>query len=147
MTHTHTASRESGPYPYIAPVAGRYGTENRAAHGNVVFLETCECGAERSAARNQRHEELGPWGEGRAQRAAREERAESARRAGLRAAAAARLAPRVRVVECDGHGMLVEIAGEGRWHDTSSIQASLGGMSAEQRAVWADVLVAGGVSP
>lgn len=32
------------------------------AHGNVVYVERCrKCGAERSIAVNQSHEECGPW--------------------------------------------------------------------------------------
>ena len=35
---------------------------NPASHGNVVVTETCRCGAARSRAVNQCHEEVGPWG-------------------------------------------------------------------------------------
>lgn len=36
--------------------------ENRAAHGGVCHIETCECGATRRTNSNGRHEEVGEWG-------------------------------------------------------------------------------------
>ena len=35
---------------------------NPAAHGGIVYTETCRCGAVRSRAVNQCHEEVGTWG-------------------------------------------------------------------------------------
>jgi hypothetical protein len=34
---------------------------NRRAHGGVVDIETCRCGATRRICRNGRHEERGDW--------------------------------------------------------------------------------------
>ena len=63
-THTHAALLTEGPYPFTGPVAGRYLPENPAAHGGTVFIEQCECGAERRVATNRIHEELGTGARG-----------------------------------------------------------------------------------
>lgn len=60
MTHRHRRWKESGPLPFWGPVATG-DQQNRAAHGNVRYRQTCRCGAVRDVLRNQGHEERGPW--------------------------------------------------------------------------------------
>jgi hypothetical protein len=45
---------------FAGPVAER---ENPAAHGNIVQIDTCRCGAERRTNINQQHIERGAWSE------------------------------------------------------------------------------------
>lgn len=45
---------------YAGPVAR---PENRAAHGNIVRVDVCACGAVRRTNINGRHVERGPWTE------------------------------------------------------------------------------------
>lgn len=59
--HKHRKAAESGPYPYMGSVCGPRGRENRAAHGNVMYVERCRCGAERQALINGDHVEREPW--------------------------------------------------------------------------------------
>lgn len=56
-THRHRpkTTREA---LYAGPVAH---PENEAAHGNIVSIATCRCGAERRTNVNGRHIERGPW--------------------------------------------------------------------------------------
>lgn len=57
----HRVVREEGPYGFTSPVAFRAEDQNRAAHGNVMFVEHCRCGALRKRLVNGRHEEIGEW--------------------------------------------------------------------------------------
>jgi hypothetical protein len=36
-------------------------SENRAAHGNIVRIDVCSCGAKRRTNINQQHRERGTW--------------------------------------------------------------------------------------
>lgn len=68
----HERTRAGDAYGYTCSVAHEpYTHENRAAHGNITYTETClDCGAERAVNCNQVHVEFSPWG---ADRATREE--------------------------------------------------------------------------
>lgn len=58
----HSAEQTSPSRPYMGGVAVHQITaENRAAHGNITYTETCRCGATRSVNQNQRHLEFSPW--------------------------------------------------------------------------------------
>lgn len=58
-THTHRhRPAHSVDRPYSGPVAS---PENPAAHGNIVRIDTCRCGAQRRSNINQTHVERGPW--------------------------------------------------------------------------------------
>lgn len=61
ITHRHRVDRKDDPRCYTGSVAGRYGIENRAAHGNIRVREYCLCGAYRDTNRNGWHLEYGPW--------------------------------------------------------------------------------------
>lgn len=45
--------------PYSGSISGA--EENRAAHGNVRYEDTCSCGATRAMNANGAHSEEGPW--------------------------------------------------------------------------------------
>jgi len=55
--HQHRAA-ETRTRCFAGPVAF---PENPAAHGNVVVISRCRCGAERRENVNGRHLERGPW--------------------------------------------------------------------------------------
>lgn len=55
--HMHRA-HVTATRPYSGPVKWK---ANPAAHGNVVEIATCRCGAERRTNINQQHVERGPW--------------------------------------------------------------------------------------
>lgn len=50
-----------GPFPFTGPAKGTH-SPNRAAHGNVCFVDVRPNGARRERNVNGRHEELGSWG-------------------------------------------------------------------------------------
>lgn len=56
-----SAHTDSRVYPYFGSVAADADSENRAAHGAVMEIDRCSCGAMRSRNVNQHHEEVGPW--------------------------------------------------------------------------------------
>jgi len=59
MIHTHRhRAKSSEDRAFSGPVAD---PENRAAHGNICSVDTCSCGATRSANVNGRHVEQGKW--------------------------------------------------------------------------------------
>jgi len=61
-THKHrgTEKRNRGPYGFTACVAPR--DCNPMAHGGVVWVEVCSCGAERRrASTGDGRDEVGPW--------------------------------------------------------------------------------------
>lgn len=72
MTNTckHASTTESRPYGFRASVAHHpFTRENRAAHGGICVLVTCDdCGAQREENSNGRHEEIGTWGRPRTER-------------------------------------------------------------------------------
>jgi len=78
-THDHTTDGEHRGF--VVPVAVHpYTDENRAAHGGITYVETCDrCGARRKVNRNWWHVEVGTWGPDRDTRE-RREREELARR-------------------------------------------------------------------
>ena len=57
MAHRHRP-KTSIDRCYCGPVAH---PENRAAHGNIVVIDTCACGATRATNVNGNHIERGPW--------------------------------------------------------------------------------------
>jgi hypothetical protein len=57
--HRHQSHHDRGPYGWTHCVAS--GGCDGAAHGGIVTLEICACGAERSTETNGRHERSGPW--------------------------------------------------------------------------------------
>jgi len=60
--HQHEATQVSEPRPFVGGLGRRaLDNENRAAHGGVSFIETCECGAWRYVNENGAHVEYGPW--------------------------------------------------------------------------------------
>lgn len=63
--HKHRAAWVEGA-PFAGPVS-RTG-QNRMAHGNVVRIEHCECGASRRTNVNGPHREYGDWVDWRADR-------------------------------------------------------------------------------
>ena len=59
----HRVDSTSDERCYVGCVAHEPYTDcNPAAHGGIVYDETCRCGAVRSRAVNQCHEEVGTWG-------------------------------------------------------------------------------------
>ncbi len=54
----HVVASESGPWPFAGAVARQ---QVPAAHGGVVMVETCGCGARRQVAVNGVHREVGAW--------------------------------------------------------------------------------------
>ena len=60
MTHRHradpTLEREHGYSHCVTPH-----TCNPSAHGWIMRIDTCRCGAERWSNQNQHHVEMGPW--------------------------------------------------------------------------------------
>jgi hypothetical protein len=56
--HRHSA-RTTKTRCFSGPVVVR--NQNRAAHGNVVYVDVCACGAERRRNVNGCHYEQGPW--------------------------------------------------------------------------------------
>lgn len=44
---------------FSGPIPGA--RQNQAAHGNIVEIDTCSCGAVRRTNVNQQHIERGPW--------------------------------------------------------------------------------------
>lgn len=59
----HRVAETSRERCYVGCVAHEPYTDcNPAAHGGIVYDETCRCGAVRSRAVNQCHEEIGCWG-------------------------------------------------------------------------------------
>lgn len=59
----HQNTRTGDAYGFNGSVAVRpYTEENRAAHGGVRYIETCQdCGASRECNVNGSHEENSPW--------------------------------------------------------------------------------------
>ena len=60
MAHRHQV-KTSATYGYNGSVAQ---PENRAAHGGVVHVDTCSCGAVRKTNSNGRHVERSTWNGG-----------------------------------------------------------------------------------
>jgi len=59
IKHVHTAYR-SEDYCYSGPIASA-DEENPLAHGNIVIVEQCTCGAERRTNSNGGQYEEGAW--------------------------------------------------------------------------------------
>jgi hypothetical protein len=58
--HKHRAHTERGPYGFASCVAGA--ACNQRAHGGVMWVETCSCGAERRVnSTGPGRTERGPW--------------------------------------------------------------------------------------
>lgn len=55
--HRHKAEK-STDRPFMGAVSTN---ENRAAHGGICVVETCQCGATRRTNVNGRHVEAGKW--------------------------------------------------------------------------------------
>ena len=63
MAHQHkikTSTDRGFTGPVTDETAGRY-AQNQAAHGNIVRIDTCACGAVRRTNINGRHREYGRW--------------------------------------------------------------------------------------
>src|SRR5690606_6234193 len=127
MYCNHARTRELRTRCFVGSVAGLYGDENRAAHGNVTVDEECvRCGAQRSVNVNRCHVETGPWGPTRA------ERVQAARVELGRVQAAVPVAPEpVELVHADGRRVRVAVDSDGYIVITPAVQG------AEERSVLA----------
>lgn len=56
--HQHRVVHVSAALPFDGSVSRR---ENRVAHGNCSYLESCRCGANRRVNANAGQREVGPW--------------------------------------------------------------------------------------
>ncbi len=64
--HTHKADdkMERGPFGFRGTAAGAHYTsrgENRKAHGGVLWVQACRCGAMREVNSNGTAKEFGAW--------------------------------------------------------------------------------------
>lgn len=59
--HRHRPAREEGDWGFLSCVAPYPNACNPGAHGGVVWLQICQCGAVRRAAGNGGAREYGPW--------------------------------------------------------------------------------------
>jgi hypothetical protein len=58
MSHQHRV-KTSRDVCFTGPIASA--KENRAAHGNITQIDTCQCGAKRKTNINGLHTERGQW--------------------------------------------------------------------------------------
>jgi len=58
--HQHTITRREGPHCYTHCVGYDWRCEPRA-HGNVIYVDICACGARRAVAVNGRYRERSAW--------------------------------------------------------------------------------------
>lgn len=107
MTCNHSRYTESDAFPFFGTVASSEERTVRAAHGSIVYVDVCpDCGARRKRAVNQRHEEVGDWGQSRAQRQALADKARQAIPAGPAPITNGQVQ-----VSCDSDGMIVVTGG------------------------------------
>ena len=124
----HERTTEGTHYCYVGSVAVHpYTDENRVAHGNITYTETCLlCGSERAVNENAGQHEYSTWGPTRAQREEQERRAQERREAEqLQKEDAAVAAQRAHILDVCADSALVSVAGRpAKWLYLDDIRAA-----------------------